>query len=119
MIEITRPTLVVDKETCLRNIERMTKKAAKYKLHFRPHFKTHQSAKIGEWFKLFGVNAITVSSVQMAEYFASNGWNDITIAISLNVLEMERINRLAASVKLNVLIENKEAALILAQKNTQ
>ena len=49
---------------------------------------THQSAKIGEWFKRFGVNAITVSSVQMAEYFAANGWNDITIAISLNPLEI-------------------------------
>lgn len=119
MIEITRPTLVVDKEICLRNIGRMTEKAAKYKLHFRPHFKTHQSAKIGEWFKLFGVDAITVSSVQMAEYFAANGWADITIAISLNILEMEHINRLAATIKLNVLVENKETASVLAEKGSQ
>ncbi len=116
MIDNIRPTLLLDKEICLRNIERMARKAEQYKLRFRPHFKTHQSAQIGEWFRLFGIDAITVSSVQMAEYFSSNGWNDITIAFPLNILEIEYINRLADSCKLNVLVENKEAANILAQK---
>lgn len=116
MPEIIRPTLLVNKEICLQNIERMANKAAKHKLRFRPHFKTHQSAKIGDWFKRFGVEAITVSSVQMAEYFASHGWKDITIALSLNLLEIENINRLAAAIKLNVLVENREAAKILAEK---
>jgi len=118
MENIIRPTLVVDKEICLRNIERMSNKAAEYKLKFRPHFKTHQSAKIGEWFKLFGVEAITVSSVSMAEYFATNGWKDITLAFPVNILEIENINRLAANIKLNVLLENREAAEILARKIT-
>lgn len=116
MLEIIRPTLLVNKEICLQNIERMVNKAAKHKLRFRPHFKTHQSAKIGDWFKSFGVEAITVSSVQMAEYFASNGWKDITIALSLNLREIENINRLAAAIKLNVLVENREAAHILAER---
>jgi len=115
MTEIIRPTLVLDKEICLRNIEKMAQKAAEYKLKFRPHFKTHQSAEIGEWFKLFGVDAITVSSVQMAEYFAANGWRDITIAFSVNILEIENINRLAATIKLNILVENKEVAKVLSK----
>ena len=118
MKEIIRPTLVVDKEICLRNIEKMTQKAAEHNLRFRPHFKTHQSAIIGEWFKLFGIEAITVSSVRMAEYFATNGWKDITLALPINVLEIDNINRLAANIKLNVLLENKEAAEILANKIT-
>ncbi|MCK3685657.1 alanine racemase [Maribellus sp. YY47] len=116
MIEIIRPTFVIDKEVCLQNIERMAEKAKAHNMRFRPHFKTHQSAKVGEWFRHFGVDAITVSSVGMAEYFAMNGWDDITIAFSLNILEMAHINRLAASVKLNVLLENKEAAEVLAAK---
>ncbi|MCF6332297.1 MAG: alanine racemase [Draconibacterium sp.] len=116
MAEIIRPTLILDKEICLRNIENMVQKAAEYKLRFRPHFKTHQSAKIGEWFKRFGVDAITVSSVRMAEYFAVNGWDDITLAFPLNILEIENINSLAASIKLNVLVENKEAAKVLAER---
>jgi D-serine deaminase-like pyridoxal phosphate-dependent protein len=115
MTEIIRPALVVDKEICLRNIERMVQKAKKYNLRFRPHFKTHQSTEIGDWFRLYGVNAITVSSVQMAEYFARHGWNDITIAFPLNILEISNINRLAAKIKLNVLVENKEAATVLAK----
>ena len=119
MTEIIRPTLVVDKEICLNNIREMAKKAEDKKLQFRPHFKTHQSAKIGEWFKIFGVDAITVSSVRMAEYFAANGWNDITLAFPLNLLEIEQIKRLAANIKFNVLIENKEAAEMLANKINQ
>lgn len=116
MVEISRPTLIIDKEICELNIERMAQKAAKHNMRFRPHFKTHQSAIIGEWFKRFGIEAITVSSVQMAEYFAANGWKDITIALSLNLLEIENINRLADSIKLNVLVENREAARIITEK---
>lgn len=118
MTNIIRPTLVIDKDVCLRNIERMAQKAKDYQLRFRPHFKTHQSAKIGNWFRIYGVEAITVSSVQMAEYFAQNGWDDITIAFPLNILEINNINRLAANIKLNVLIENKEAAVVLSKKAT-
>lgn len=114
MTNIIRPTLLIDKEICLNNIERMSQRASKFKLKFRPHFKTHQSAEIGEWFRFFGVDSITVSSVKMAEYFAANGWNDITIAFSVNILEIENINRLAANIKLNVLVENREAATLLA-----
>jgi D-serine deaminase-like pyridoxal phosphate-dependent protein len=116
MTEIMRPTFVIDKEICLRNIERMAKKAAVNKVRFRPHFKTHQSATIGEWFRLFGVEAITVSSVGMAEYFAANNWTDITIAFPVNILEIAHINRLAANIKLNILVENTDAAQVLAQK---
>lgn len=118
MTEITRPTLVIDKEKCLRNIERMAQKASDNNMHFRPHFKTHQSVVIGEWFRNFGVSAITVSSVQMAEYFAADGWNDITIAFPLNVLEMNNINRLATNINLNLTLENKETAEILTKHIT-
>jgi len=118
MVEIIRPTLVLDKKICLRNIEKMAKKAADNNLRFRPHFKTHQSAKIGEWFKQFGVEAITVSSVKMAEYFAANGWKDITIAFPLNILEIKNINRLASRIKLGVTVENIESTRFLTEKAT-
>ncbi len=118
MVEILRPTLLLDKNTCLQNIEHMVEKASQNKLHFRPHFKTHQSAKIGNWFKIYGVEAITVSSVRMAEYFAVNGWSDITIAFPVNILELENINRLAASIKINLLVESKETILALGKKLT-
>ena len=85
-------------------------------MRFRPHFKTHQSAKIGEWFRSYGIKAITVSSVKMAKYFASNGWDDITIAFPLNILEINEIDKLSRKIRLNVLVENREAAQVLAEK---
>jgi D-serine deaminase-like pyridoxal phosphate-dependent protein len=94
----------------------MAAKAASLGIRFRPHFKTHQSVKIGEWFKKAGVTAITVSSVQMAEYFATAGWADITIAFPLNVLEIGNINRMAKKIRLNVLVENVEAVNVLNDK---
>ncbi|RLD73544.1 MAG: alanine racemase, partial [Bacteroidetes bacterium] len=80
---IQTPTLILNKALVLENIQFMAEKARKHHLSFRPHFKTHQSAEIGNWFKDAGVDKITVSSVSMAEYFAKHGWKDITIAFPL------------------------------------
>ncbi len=118
MTDIIRPTLVINKKICIHNIERMAQKAKDHQLQFRPHFKTHQSAVIANWFRDFGVNAITVSSVQMAEYFANHGWNDITIAFPLNILEMDQINQLAKGIKLNLSLENTETAEALVKSIT-
>ncbi len=105
---LTSPTLLVNKDICLRNIERMVSKARASNTILRPHFKTHQSAEIGNWFRDFGIDCITVSSIKMAAYFAANGWKNITIAFSVNILEWREIDRLAEKINLNILIENME-----------
>ena len=117
-MEIIRPTLVLDKDTAIRNIETMVRKAESLHLNFRPHFKTHQSAEIGEWFRTAGVKSITVSSLTMANYFADAGWDDITIALSVNIPEIPEINELAGRIKLNVLIENIEGLEALQKQIT-
>lgn len=117
-MEITKPTLLLNKEIALRNIENMVRKARDLHLNFRPHFKTHQSVGVGEWFKAAGVKAITVSSYSMANYFADHGWDDITIAFSVNIPEIPEINELAGRIKLNILIENKEGLDALQDKMT-
>lgn len=117
-MEITRPTLLLNKETAIRNIDTMTRKAANLHLNFRPHFKTHQSSEIGEWFRAAGVKCITVSSFTMASYFAEAGWDDITIALSVNIPEIPEINELAGRIKLNLLIENMEGLEALQQQIT-
>jgi len=91
----------------------MFSKAKKHHLEFRPHFKTHQSLEVGSWFKEIGVTKITVSSVSMAEYFATQ-WNDITIAFPTNILEIEPINALAKNITLNLCIENEESISFLS-----
>lgn len=111
--KIQRPTLILNKERVLRNIERMAEKARKSGVFFRPHFKTHQSAKIGDWFREFNITGITVSSVNMAEYFYKNGWTDITIAFPVNIREIDSIKELSSKISLNLLVLSKEVVKFL------
>lgn len=113
--EIDQPTLVLNEGVARRNIHRMAEKARRFGLRFRPHFKTHQSAVIGEWFREEGVSQITVSSVEMAEYFVENGWTDILIAFPVNVRQLGRIQSLAQRIHLGVLVENATGVEALGQ----
>jgi D-serine deaminase-like pyridoxal phosphate-dependent protein len=117
-LKIQKPTLLLDQQRALANIKRMAEKAKRSGVRFRPHFKTHQSAQVGAWFREFGVEAITVSSVEMALYFAQHGWQDITIAFPVNILEIEAINRLAGQVKLSLLVESEQVVSFLADNLT-
>lgn len=112
----SKPTLLLDANKCRTNIKKMVEKARKNNVEFRPHFKTHQSLEIGEWFREEGVTKITVSSVEMALYFAQGGWNDITIAFPVNILEIDAINELASSIILNILVESIETLKFLELK---
>lgn len=112
-LPIMRPTLLLNENRAIANIRRMAEKAKQSRVHFRPHFKTHQSAQIGEWFRKMGVAAITVSSVEMASYFAQHGWRDITIAFPVNLLEIGDINKLASAIQLHLLAESEESVAFL------
>lgn len=109
-MNITKPTLLLDEKKCRQNIERMVKRAKKFNCDLRPHFKTHQSHTVGEWFKEYGIKSCAVSSLQMAEYFAQAGWSDITVAFPLNILEHETVNQLAKQISLNICVESIDAA---------
>jgi len=104
MVKILKPTVVIDREQCLKNIHWAVAKARKEKVALRPHFKTHQSRDIGEWFRSAGVDRITVSSLTMAEYFAAGGWKDIMLAIPINIAEADGINTLASECALSVFV---------------
>ena len=111
--KITEPTLLLDKQKCLMNIRRMKHKADKSNVQLRPHFKTHQSVEIGEWFRHEGVSSISVSSLKMAKYFAEAGWNDITLAFPVNIREVSQINELAGRINLNLLFIHPETVEFL------
>jgi D-serine deaminase-like pyridoxal phosphate-dependent protein len=100
------PILLLDKRKCLANIGKMAGKAKRHGLFFRPHFKTHQSAEIGNWFRDFGVSGITVSSFRMAAYFSRAGWKDILVAFPLNPLDVPALEAVSASAQLSVLLDN-------------
>ncbi len=116
--KILKPTLLLDSAKVKANIDRMVTKAQQNGVRIRPHFKTHQSARIGEWFKAQGITAITASSVDMATYFAWHGWQDITIAFPVNILEIKQINKLAGEINLGLLVESAQTARFLVKNLT-
>ncbi len=118
-MNIVKPTLLLNTDRAMSNIKRMADKAKHSGVRFRPHFKTHQSAVIGEWFRAHGVNAITVSSVSMAEYFANQGWQDITIAFPVNVREIDVMNTLAERITLHLLVESEISVRFLNRHLSQ
>lgn len=111
-----RPTLIINKKTCRKNIIKMAGKASNSNVVFRPHFKTHQSVEVGSWFKAEGISKITVSSVVMASYFAHQGWEDILIAFPVNILEIDQINQLASEVKLSLMVDSDFVVQFLRDK---
>lgn len=113
--EIEKPTLVIDEPRVRANIHRMIQKANQQNIRFRPHFKTHQSAEIGNWFREEGVLGITVSSLDMAQYFARAGWTDITVAFPVNLRQLADIQVLASKIRLGVLVESAETVEALGK----
>lgn len=105
--KVSAPTLLLDERKCLDNITKMIQKSRLARVGFRPHFKTHVSAAIGQQFKKLGVDSICVSSLKMAEYFSGNGWTDILLAFPVNIREISALNKLASRVKLGLLVEQR------------
>lgn len=103
------PTLLLDQEKCLRNIEKMARKARDKSLDLRPHCKTHQSAEVAGWTRDFGINALTVSSFPMARYFARAGWKDILVAFPFQPGEMENLIGISAMCDLSILVDSPAA----------
>lgn len=101
---INTPTLLLDEEKARKNIREMAGRAKEWAVQFRPHFKTHQSRMLGEWFREEGVERITVSSLRMARYFADAGWKDITLAFPVNLREIEEINTFPPTVNLQLTV---------------
>ncbi|MGM0627596.1 MAG: alanine racemase [Candidatus Fermentibacterota bacterium] len=87
----------------------MAEKARRLGLGFRPHFKTHQSLEVGGWFRDAGVRSIAVSSLEMARYFISDGWSDITLAIPLNPRQLSLARELCARAELGFTVDSEEA----------
>ncbi len=101
---LSEPVLLLDEARARRNIERMAASANRAGVRFRPHFKTHQSKEVGRWFRQAGVDAITVSSLSMAEYFADDGWNDITLAFPFHPGMHGRIDALAQRLSIGIAV---------------
>ena len=113
---ITSPTLLVHEAVCKANIARMSDKGRKHRLNLIPHFKTHQSRAIGNWYKEYGIEEITVSSLHMAEYFVGQSWKNIHIAFPFNPLEIDLLEQLTLQSSISIQLVNAQVTQLLADR---
>jgi len=114
-----KPQLIIDITKIKSNIGRMVHKFDGKSTKLRPHFKTHQCAAISNFYRDKGIKAITVSSIDMANYFAQHNWQDITVATPINLAQLDQINTLAQKISLHLLVDSMESAIKLNEALTQ
>ena len=100
--ELDTPSLIIDQETMLKNIEFMQSYANDNKVLLRPHTKTHKMPEIAKIQVEYGSKGIAVAKVGEAEVMAKNGLDDIFIANEIvGDIKLERIAKLAKDIKIS------------------
>lgn len=96
--------LLISESKTRANLQRMADRAQRHGLQLRPHAKTHQSLVVAEWFKDYGIQEISVTSLRMAKAMAPGSWKGITIATPLNPTKIPEINALAKTTPVTVFV---------------
>jgi len=102
------PCLILDRNRLDANIARMRASAERLGVRLRPHLKTAKSIEVA---RRVGADAITVSTLREAEYFADGGFTDITYAVGIAPGRLDRAGKLVArGVDLKILVDTPDAA---------
>src|SRR5256885_1442333 len=75
------PAFLVNRASAQRNCARRRDKARRSGVAFRPHVKTHKTLEIARMQHGGAIGPITVSTLAEAEFYAGEGWRDITYAV--------------------------------------
>jgi D-serine deaminase-like pyridoxal phosphate-dependent protein len=104
------PAFLVDRAIVQRNCDVMRARAESSAVAFRPHVKTHKTVEIGRMQHGGKAGPITVSTLAEAEFFADDGFRDITYGVPIAPAKLERAARLASRIeRLNVLVDSELA----------
>lgn len=100
--ELDTPSLLINREIMMDNIQKMQAYADQYNVHLRPHTKTHKMPKLAKLQEEAGAKGITVAKVGEAEVMAENGLNDIFIANQIvGEVKLNRIKKLAETIDIS------------------
>ncbi|MFS0820288.1 D-TA family PLP-dependent enzyme [Bacillus sp. 1P02SD] len=107
--QLDTPSLLIDREIMMDNIERMQSYATKYGVTLRPHTKTHKMPALAKLQVDAGAKGITVAKVGEAEVMAENGLNDIFIANEIvGEVKLNRIKKLAETIDISFGVDSIE-----------
>jgi D-serine deaminase-like pyridoxal phosphate-dependent protein len=104
------PAFLVERNVVERNCERMLAKATASGVAFRPHVKTHKTIEVARMQHGGTRGWITVSTLAEAEFYAADGFRDITYAVPVVEGKLERAAALARKLeRFNILVDSEEA----------
>jgi D-serine deaminase-like pyridoxal phosphate-dependent protein len=116
LTDLSTPAFLVDRTIVQRNCARMQEKARASGVTFRPHVKTHKTVEIGRMQHGGVIGPITVSTLAEAEFFAADGFRDITYAVPIAPEKLHRVASLAARIdRLSVLVDSETALRALEE----
>lgn len=95
--ELETPSILIDLDIMMRNIETMQARCDAVGVQFRPHIKTHKIPAIAKLQQEAGAIGIACQKVSEAEVFAAAGFTDIQLPY--NIVGESKTRRLAALAK--------------------
>lgn len=105
------PTLLLDHQKLVKNINDIANYAKENGVSYRPHIKTHKSVKIAQLQVEAGAVGVTTAKISEAEVMAAGGIKDILIAYPLS--SPDKINRviklLQQGIHVKVSVDNIES----------
>ena len=114
--DVDTPALVVERRILRGNIEEMARAAGDAGVDLRPHTKTHKSPVIARMQLDAGAAGIQVAKLGEAEVMAEAGIDDILIGYPIvGPAKLERLARLAASVRVSVALDDPAIATGVAE----
>jgi len=108
--DLRTPALLVDLQALRNNTGLMIDRAVSHKVKLRPHVKTHKTIE-GTKFQLGDhFDAITVSTLAEARFYAEAGYRDITYAIPISPDKLEEAVKFTRELDhFGILLDNSEA----------
>ena len=112
------PCLLLHRTVLERNLSRVSTIATEAGVALRPHCKTAKSAEIARRATAGFNGAITVATLNEAEYFADHGFTDITYAICIVPSKLDRIVALQErGVNISIITDNLGVAAKVAERS--
>ena len=109
--DLPTPSLVLDRATLKRNLQRMADAVGRHKAALRPHMKTAKSIDVARLAVEGQAGGITVSTLAEAEYFAAHGLIDILYAVGITPQKLDQIAKLnAGGARVMVLTDDPDVA---------
>jgi D-serine deaminase-like pyridoxal phosphate-dependent protein len=119
LADLPTPALILDRRALAANCAAMASRAAKLGVRLRPHMKTAKSAEAAKIATAGQFGGITVSTLAEAEYFAANGFRDITYAVGIVPGKLDEVARLQRDGVRMTLVTDNVAAVEAASKRAQ